>query len=137
VIPEIVFVEELPHPPEKVWSALTNSADLADWLMPNDFEPRLGKQFTLECPPAPNRRGWVECVVLALEPPRRMVWSWAAEADATPSQVEFRLEPSASGTRLTLTHSREPSATERQRFAGGWVEKLASLRQRLAEPSAA
>ena len=137
MIPEIVFVEELPHPPEKVWAALTSPADLADWLMPNNFEPRLGHPFTLECPPAPNRRGRVECVVLALDPPRRMVWSWAAEADATPSQVEFRLEPSAGGTRLTLTHSREPSDTERQRFAGGWVEKLANLRHRLAAPNAA
>ena len=136
MIPEIVFVEELPHPIEKVWAALTDPADLADWLMPNDFEPRLGKRFTLQCPPAPDRRGWVECVLLELEPPRRMVWSWQAAAESEPSHVEFRLEPSANGTRLTLTHSREPIDTERQRFAGGWTEKLANLRQRLVVPNA-
>jgi uncharacterized protein YndB with AHSA1/START domain len=132
VIPDIVFVEELPHSIEKVWAALTDPADLADWLMPNDFEPRLGQRFSLQCPPAPDRRGWIECVVLELDPPLRMVWSWAAAADTEPSQVAFRLEPIASGTRLTLTHSREPNAGERQRFAGGWVEKLANLRGRLA-----
>jgi uncharacterized protein YndB with AHSA1/START domain len=29
-----------PHPPEKVWRALTDPELLASWLMPNDFEPR-------------------------------------------------------------------------------------------------
>ena len=137
MIPDIVFVEELPHAIDKVWAALTDSADLAEWLMPNDFEPRLGKQFTLQCPPGLTTRGWVECVLLEMDPPQRMVWSWQAVAESEPSQVAFCLEPIAngSGTRLTLTHSREPSATERQRFAGGWTEKLANLRQRLAEAS--
>jgi len=31
---EIVF----PHPREDVWRALTDSATLAQWLMPNDFD---------------------------------------------------------------------------------------------------
>ena len=29
--------EVLPHPPERVWQALTDPALLARWLMPNDF----------------------------------------------------------------------------------------------------
>ena len=72
-------------------------------------------------------------MVLELEPPRRMVWFWIAAAESEPSHVEFRLEPIPGGTRLTLTHSREPSAVERARFTGGWTEKLANLRRRLAE----
>ena len=51
MIPEIIFVEELPHPIERVWTALTLPAGLAGRLMPNDFEPRLGKRFTFRCPP--------------------------------------------------------------------------------------
>jgi uncharacterized protein YndB with AHSA1/START domain len=34
----IVVERDLPHPPEKVWRALTQSALVAEWLMPNDFE---------------------------------------------------------------------------------------------------
>jgi uncharacterized protein YndB with AHSA1/START domain len=129
---EIVFIEELPHPPEKVWSAVTDSRDLADWLMPNDFEPRIGHSFRLECPSGPGVRGWVECTVLELEPPRRMVWSWSNRDGDPPSRVEFRLEAMAGGTRLTLTHSNERDALQLKRFEGGWKEKLAGLRQRLA-----
>ena len=29
--------EFLPHPPEKVWHALTDPGLMARWLMPNDF----------------------------------------------------------------------------------------------------
>jgi uncharacterized protein YndB with AHSA1/START domain len=35
-----------PHAPERVWRALTDSAVIAKWLMPNTFEPKLGAQFT-------------------------------------------------------------------------------------------
>ena len=68
--PEVIFVEELPHPLARVWMAITDPAQLADWLMPNDFEPRVGKRFTLRCPPGPGTRGWVDCTLLELEAPR-------------------------------------------------------------------
>ena len=34
-----------PHPPARVWMALTDRDALARWLMPNDFEPRVGREF--------------------------------------------------------------------------------------------
>ncbi len=33
-----------PHPRDKVWAALTTPEALAEWLMPNDFEPVVGKR---------------------------------------------------------------------------------------------
>ncbi|HIM47153.1 MAG TPA: SRPBCC domain-containing protein [Alphaproteobacteria bacterium] len=63
------------HPIEKVWTALTDREHLAAWLMRNDFEPRVGKAFTLHGVPMPGWRGWENCEVLELKAPRRMVWS--------------------------------------------------------------
>ena len=40
-----------PHPPDRVWTALTSSEALAAWLMPNDFEARAGHQFTFRTRP--------------------------------------------------------------------------------------
>ena len=38
-----IIVERLiPHPPEKIWRALTQAHLIEQWLMKNDFEPRLG-----------------------------------------------------------------------------------------------
>jgi uncharacterized protein YndB with AHSA1/START domain len=35
-----------PHPREQVWAALVDPKALGLWLMPNDFEPRVGHAFT-------------------------------------------------------------------------------------------
>src|SRR6185437_4413393 len=68
---------EYPYPPERVWAALTSSEALAAWLMPNDFVAEVGHDFTLRTKPAPGFDGIVRCRVLELDPPARMVWSWA------------------------------------------------------------
>ncbi len=73
---EILLVEDYTHPIDKVWAAITDPAALAQWLMVNDFEPRIGKRFTLRAEPTAEWRGWMDCEVLEMEPPRRMVWSW-------------------------------------------------------------
>jgi uncharacterized protein YndB with AHSA1/START domain len=92
---------EYPYPPERVWAALTSSEALAAWLMPNDFAPVVGHDFTLRTKPAPGFNGIVRCRVLELDPPARMVWSWAGgRIDTT---VTFTLEPAGPDrTRLRL-----------------------------------
>ena len=46
----------IPQPREQVWRALTDSATLAEWMFPNDFEPRVGHHFTFQVPPNPKVR---------------------------------------------------------------------------------
>jgi uncharacterized protein YndB with AHSA1/START domain len=48
-----------PHPIDQVWAALTSSAALAAWLMPNDFQPEVGHTFTFTTKPAPGFDGIV------------------------------------------------------------------------------
>ena len=90
-----------PHPPDRVWAALTSSEALAAWLMPNDFAPEVGREFTFRTKPAPGFDGIVRCRVLELDPPSRMAWSWAGgNFDTT---VTFTLEPAGPGeTRLRM-----------------------------------
>ena len=35
-----------PHPVQRVWTALTRSNELAQWLLPNDFSATVGHHFT-------------------------------------------------------------------------------------------
>ena len=92
---------EYPYPPERVWAALTSSEALAAWLMPNDFVPEVGHEFTLRTRPAPGFDGIVRCRVLELDPPARMVWSWAGGSIDT--TVTFTLEAAGTDrTRLRL-----------------------------------
>jgi uncharacterized protein YndB with AHSA1/START domain len=50
VVTERIF----PHPPQKLWRALTESPLLAQWLMNNDFEPVVGRTFQLRAEPMPS-----------------------------------------------------------------------------------
>ena len=90
-----------PHPPARVWQAITSSDALAAWLMPNDFEARVGHRFQFRTDPAPGFDGIVHCEILELEEPQRMVWSWrGGPVDTT---VTFELRPEADGTRLSFS----------------------------------
>ncbi len=92
-----------PHPPAKLWRALTERELLARWLMPNDFAPRIGHRFTFRTDPAPGFDGIVHCEVLELDAERRMVWSW--RGGPLDTKVTFELEPVPGGTRLRMTHT--------------------------------
>jgi len=103
---DITLERTYPHPPERVWQALTDSAALAEWLMPNDFEPRVGHRFQFRAKPMPGWRGFVECEVTEVEAPRRLVYTWLGDADwQAPTTVCWTLEPIETGTRLRLEHT--------------------------------
>jgi uncharacterized protein YndB with AHSA1/START domain len=124
-----------PQPREQVWRALTDRAHLAEWMFPNDFEPRVGHHFTFRVPPNPAV-GFdglvVHCEVLECEPPSRLSFSWSAGGPVVNTQVSFRLEPDAGGTRLVLEHSgfdlSLPWAEEAFKGAEyGWAKMLGKL----------
>jgi uncharacterized protein YndB with AHSA1/START domain len=92
-----------PHPPERIWKALTDPEAIAVWLMPNDFKPVVGHKFQFKTRPRPGFDGTVHCEVLELDEPHRLSYTWAGGVlDTT---VTFTLEPVPEGTRLTLEHS--------------------------------
>lgn len=100
---DLHFEATYPHPPQKVWRALTDPAALAQWLMPNDFEPRIGHKFQFRTKPAPGFDGIVNCEVLELDPPKRLVYSWSGGGLDT--RVVWMLDSSPEGTRLRLEHN--------------------------------
>src|SRR5579885_296602 len=125
---------DYPHPPARVWRALTDSAALARWLMPNDFAPRLGHEFIFRVEKAEGWSGVVRCRVVELEEPRRVAYTWAGGPPLPETLVTFTLEPTASGTRLRLVHSGfaaggPPALSARDILASGWGSAL--LRERL------
>ena len=93
-MPGSIHVEvEYPHPPERVWTALTDPRAIAEWLMPNDFQPRLGHRFQFRVAKARGWSGIVDCEVTRLEPPRHLAYTW--KSDKVDTVVEWTLEPTA------------------------------------------
>ena len=63
---------------EKLWSALTDSKQLAKWVLENDFEPVVGHRFQFRAQPNEYWDGIIEGEVLVVEPPSRLSYSWAS-----------------------------------------------------------
>lgn len=96
------------QPREQVWRAITESATLAVWMFPNDFEPRIGHRFTFRVPSNPkvNFDGLVvRCEVLECEPPSWLMFSWSAGGPVENTSVSFRLEAEGDATRIHFEHS--------------------------------
>jgi len=97
------FEVEYPYPPEQVWQALTQREALALWLMPNDFAPIVGHRFQFHTKPAPGFDGIVQCEVLEVLPPTRLVYTWiGGGVDTT---LTWTLKRNVNGTQLMLDHN--------------------------------
>lgn len=99
---------DLPHPPAKVWRALTEPELLADWLMTTDMQPLVGQRFTFKSEPTPWWDGVVSCEVLELELHKRLRYTWRSGSapSGLDTVVRWTLTVTASGgTRLTLEQS--------------------------------
>lgn len=125
----VVVERELPHPPQKVWRAISQQHLLQEWLMSNDFRAEVGHRFRFTAD-----WGAVEGEVLSVEPGRSLSYGW--NAMGLESVVTWTLAPTASGAGTTLRmeqHGFRPD--QEQAFQGakyGWNQFFGKLEQLLA-----
>lgn len=100
-----------PHPPEKVWQALTDCRILNAWMMENDFEPRLGHKFRFTRNSLPGIKTIIHCEVVELDEPKRLAYTWQDEENTQPSLVIWTLTSVEGGTQLRLRHQQTGYAT--------------------------
>src|SRR5438874_1675615 len=128
----VVVEREMPHPPEKIWRALTQPHLIEEWLMKNDFKPVAGHRFKLRKDPQPKLSVVVDCQVLAVEPNKTLSYTWAAYG--LKSVVTWTLTPTSTGTYLRMEQSgfRPDQQRAYQGAKYGWQEFFAALEQLLA-----
>ncbi len=94
---ETIQVDQfLAHEPGRVWRALTEPELMARWWAAGDIRAIEGHEFTLDM----EAWGQVPCQVLAVEPERRLVFTFTDNWTLT-----WTLVPEGDGTRLFLEHS--------------------------------
>jgi len=135
-----IHVEEyLPYPPARVWKALTEQEFLSQWLMPGDFQLKLGQPFTFKTTPIPavNFDGTILCRVLEIEPERKLKITWGeGNLDTT---VLWELTPEGAGTHLSMLHDGfDPNNTmhqfAHQGMGDGWrTDVIPGLNRFLAQ----
>lgn len=122
---------DLPHPPQKVWRALTEPELLEQWLLPVfGLKLEAGAAFTFKTQAWPGWDGTVQCRFVEIEPLRTLRYQWAVPGlDTT---VTFTLTPLPTGTRLSMVQSGF-QAHQKQALGGaryGWkmmTDKLVAL----------
>lgn len=130
----VVVERDLPHPPEKVWRALTQPHLIEEWLkMKTDFKPEQGHAFALR-----GEWGGVDCEVLELDAYTKLAYTWNHEhedkAFALKSVVTFTLTPTSAGTQLRMEQVGFRS-DQKQAYGGaryGWQEHFNNLEKVLA-----
>ncbi len=139
---------ELKAPVARVWRALTDYREFGEWFrvkIEGPFVPGEVSRGHVTYPGYEHLR-W-EVVVKAMEPERLFSFTWHPYAidpkvdySAEPQTlVEFRLEATAEGTRLTLTESgfdKIPAGRRPEAFRmneGGWAEQMKNIERHVAD----
>ena len=125
----VVVEREFSHAPEKLWRALTQPHLMEEWLMKNDFAPKVGHKFNLRG----EWGGVLDCEVLEIDPNRSLSYTWdfahEDQAYALKSVVTFTLTPTGAGTHLRVEQAGFRT-TQTQALGGalhGWTGMLEKL----------
>lgn len=121
----LIFVRDLPHPPAKVWAALTDPAQLDQWA-PFTAARDLSRpgETILTMVDGPDRTE-LPATVRRAEAPTLLEYTWGDDL------LRWELTPAGDGTRLTLRHT----LAEREvapMVAAGWHLCVAVLARLLA-----
>jgi uncharacterized protein YndB with AHSA1/START domain len=128
----VVIEREMPHPPEKIWRALTQAPLIKEWLMDNDFQPVVGHSFNFRSTPMPNWNGTIDCEVLVVEPAKKLSYSWSSMGLV--SVVVLTLVATSSGTLVRMEQSgfRPDQEAAYQGANYGWQKFFGALERVVA-----
>ena len=134
----IAFERRLAHPVDAVWSALTESEQLAAWLGQGTVEPCAGGNISIRT--GPEGRSDLQRVmsgrILEWDPLRVLEYEWL-QPGLDISVVRYELEADAGGTILKLTHRRSvtPGAIGGRAGWHAYLDRLAAHLDGLPVPA--
>ena len=131
----------IPAPPELLFGLWTEPAELVRWWAPEGYEISVdvldlspGGRWRTVLRRSDGNMLAISGVYRAIEPPRRLVFSWAWEdergARGHETEVTVSFEPTQGGTRLVLLHQRFESRQARDGHDAGWsasFDRLATI----------
>jgi uncharacterized protein YndB with AHSA1/START domain len=128
-IPPIVIEIRTPADPGRAWQAVTDPTDVAEWFADVSPAAAVGAPYRVDF----GDGSAVEGVIRALEPGRRLTytWAWAGEPGPT-TLVTWDVTTDGVGARITFTHDGWAEAhadrATRDEHAEYWESYLDTLR---------
>lgn len=117
----LIFVRELRHRPDRVWRSLTDPAEIDQWAPFAATAPLTSTGDTQVIMIDGEQREPLPVTVLTAEEPKLLEMTWGGDL------LRWELEPSPTGTTLTLRHSHPTEEVPAPAVAAGWHLCLAVL----------
>lgn len=126
--------------PERLFAAWTEPEHLKQWWGPPSIncvdaqvDLRVGGRYRIANQLPDGNVLWITGEFQAIEPPRKLVYTWSIEPASGPAElVTILFEPNASGgTEVIVTHERIPNKTARDTHQMGWQGCLDGLAEYL------
>ena len=133
----------IPSPPEALFALWVEPAQLLKWWAPDGYEPavdildtRPGGRWRMILRRPDGGAMATSGVYRIVEPPRRLVFTWAWEdqggARGHETEVAVDFEPAPGGTRLVLVQQRFESKPARDNHTRGWSASIERMEKILA-----
>ena len=119
---EGVLVMDAPHDVHVVWAAITEPANLAQWLAPGEIDLRAGGVVKLDFEPSGSA---IDSVISAFDPPWKLEYSWSS-AGSRERPLCWRLEERPEATRIILSLSLLET-DDAAKACAGWATHLEML----------
>jgi uncharacterized protein YndB with AHSA1/START domain len=139
---------ELKAPVSRVWRAITDSREFGEWFhVKLDAPFEVGEEAHGQITHPGYEHATFRAVIQAIDPEQYFAFTWHPYAvdvavdytKETPTLVEFRLVPTATGTQLTVTESGFSDLPDDRRdeaFArneGGWTQQMKNIEEYVAK----
>lgn len=129
---DILLRRDFPHPPAKVWRALTEPALIRQWMAVQDhpmtrceFDPRPGGSFHFEWAGPDGNSFFFSGPVIAVDPPHHITHIEYFNGDTTSgARITTDLAPQGSGTRMTMVMRYESAEARAAAIATGMTDGM-------------
>lgn len=130
------FERPLPHPPERVWRALTEPEEMFAWHpTPARFEPRAGGRVDWD--PEGHVPDMEPGEVTDYDPPRLLGYTWGIDESREDDHLRWELRPREDGCLVILVHTFS-DRFKAARDGAGWhvcLDSLGAMLEGRTEPS--
>jgi len=133
--PSLTLKRRLNAPPEKVYAAWTDPAQISKWFGPDtggvkhaETDLRTGGRYAIEFRTTDGEEHHVSGVYREVVPNERLQFTWAWKTmPERESLVTVLIRPDGNGSLLTLTHEQFYDEPARDRHEWGWNGALGKL----------
>ncbi len=122
------------HSIDRVWKAITDQNEIAEWFLKADFKPTIGYQYTLT-----HEDTTISGKILEASPVNKLVYTWIVSGTGdVETTVSWQLTEADGGTKLVIEHTgisnypdEKLATTMFNSYSGGWDGCITNLEKYL------